>query len=236
MAVRTRPADRECAGRAEGSARADPSADNRLESESSHGASIDAGNPVVFARATDLGLQGTELPLEIERATDAVAVLEELRGVVAEWLGLVTDRREATRRSPGLPKVGFVAPPLTYVTTGGSTVDASEADLSGRLMSMQTAHRSYMVTGAIATAAAACVPGTVVHEAARPSAARRQPATIRIAHPYGLMDAVSSAESAGPAAPEPFIRGVTVGRTARHILDGQVWIGRSLMEAARPRQ
>jgi methylitaconate Delta-isomerase len=197
---------------------------------------VDAANPVVFARAADLGLEGTELPHEIEQATDATAVLEEIRGIVAELLGLVTDRRDATRGSPGLPKVGFVAPPLTYVTTGGSTVDAAEADLSGRLMSMQTAHRSYMVTGAIATAAAACVPGTVVYEAARPDSARPHPATLRIAHPYGVMDVVSSAESAGPATREPLIHGVTVGRTARHILDGQVWVRRSLLEAVRPAQ
>jgi hypothetical protein len=51
-----------------------------------------------------------------------------------------------------------------------------------------------------------------------------------------VMDVVSSAESAGPATREPLIHGVTVGRTARHILDGQVWVRRSLLEAVRPAQ
>jgi hypothetical protein len=191
---------------------------------------VDAANPVVFLRATDLGLTGAESPAEIERATAATAVLEEVRGVVAEWLGLVDDRRLATRRSPGLPKVGFVAAPGAYVSSDGATVEAAASDLLARLMSMQTAHRSYMVTGAIATAAASSVPGTIVHEVARPSTSRDRPDVLRIAHPYGVMDVVSTADPAGPTG-EPLIRGVTVGRTARHILDGQVWVRHRLLEA-----
>jgi len=35
----------------------------------------------------------------------------------------------------------------------------------------------------------------------------------------------------GPAA-EPVIRGVAIGRTARHILDGQVWVPRHLVGGA----
>ena len=46
------------------------------------------------------------------------------------------------------------------------------------------------------------------------------------------MDVVSTADPAGPAG-EPLIRGVTVGRTARHILDGQVWVRRALLEGRR---
>lgn len=34
----------------------------------------------------------------------------------------------------------------------------------------------------------------------------------------------------GPAA-DPVIRGVAIGRTARHILDGQVWVPRRLLSA-----
>lgn len=184
---------------------------------------IDAANPTVFVRARDLGLRGIELPPEIEARTTATAILEEVRSIVAERLGLVKDRRDATRLSPGLPKVGFVAAPADYETSDGSRQPADSADVSGRLMSMQTAHRSYMTTGAIATAAAAFVPGSIVAEAARPRGSRPEPDTIRIAHPYGVMHAVVRA--ADPA--DPFtIRAIAVGRTARHILDGTVWVRR----------
>lgn len=189
---------------------------------------VDAGNPTVFVRAGDLGLRGTELPPQLEAATEATAVLEEARGVVAEMLGLVGDRREATRVTPGLPKVGFVSAPVAYETSGGERVEAGECDLVGRLMSMQTAHRSYMTTGAIATAAAAFVPGTIVAEAARPRSERPEPDTIRIAHPYGVMHTVVRADD--PADPAT-IRAIAVGRTARHILDGQVWVRRRMLPA-----
>jgi len=187
---------------------------------------VDAANPVVFVAAEALGFNGTELPLEIEAATDATDVLEELRGVVAEMLGLVPDRRRAREVTPGLPKVGFVSRPTTYTTTAGVEVPESAIDLTGRLMSMQTAHRSYMATGAIATAAAAFVDGSIVNELVRPANERPIAASIRIAHPYGVMEAVVNGD--GTAA-VPVIRGVAIGRTARHILDGQVWVPRALV-------
>jgi len=184
---------------------------------------VDAANPTVFLRARDLGLAGTELPAEIEADTAATATLEEARSIVAEMLGLVTDRADATRLSPGLPKVGFVSAPAAYETSDGRRVAPDASDLVGRLMSMQTAHRSYMTTGAIATAVAAMVPGTLVAEVVRPRAERPEPDTIRIGHPYGVMDAVVRATD--PADPAT-IHAVAVGRTARHILDGTVWVRR----------
>jgi 2-methylaconitate cis-trans-isomerase PrpF len=194
-----------------------------------HASIVDAGNPTVFLRAIDLGLTGTELPAILEAATAATDVLEEVRGIVAERLGLVADRRDATRLSPGLPKVGYVAGPTGYETSGGGRVEAADCDLVGRLMSMQTAHRSYMTTGGIATAAAAFVPGTVVHDAVRPRAERPEPMTIRIGHPYGVMHTVVRADDPDDPAT---IRGIAIGRTARHILDGQVWVRRRALPAS----
>jgi 2-methylaconitate cis-trans-isomerase PrpF len=86
-----------------------------------------------------------------------------------------------------------------------------------------------MTTGAIATAAAAFIQGTVVHEAVRPRGSRPEHDTIRIAHPYGVMHTVVRTDDpSDPAA----IRAIAVGRTARHILDGTVWVRRRAVEAA----
>jgi hypothetical protein len=190
---------------------------------------VDAANPVAFLLAEELDLTGTELPAEIERRTDVTAVLEEVRGVAAEMLGIVGSRDEALRTSPGLPKVGMVAPPSAYQTTAGATIDADAMDVQGRLMSMQTAHRSYMVTGAICTAAAAFVEGTVVHEVSRSASERGSATTVRIAHPYGIMEA-EVRTTTGTGAIE--ILGVGVGRTARHILDGVVYVDGRLLGAS----
>lgn len=188
---------------------------------------VDAANPVVFLLAEELGLTGRELPQEIEQRTEVTSALEEVRSIVAERLGIVSDRREATRRSPGLPKVGFVASPQTYTTTLGVTISAESMDLQGRLMSMQTAHRSYMTTGAICTAVAACIDGTVVHKVTRATDCRTELRTVRIAHPYGVMEATVRLQSQEET---PAVVSVTVGRTARHILDGYVYVPRILFE------
>jgi 2-methylaconitate cis-trans-isomerase PrpF len=189
---------------------------------------VDAANPTVFLRASDLGLSGTELPSVIEANTAVTDTLEEARSIIAERLGLVSDKRQATTVSPGLPKVGFVAPPQDCSTADGGSVRADDADVTGRLMSMQTAHKSYMTTGAIATAAAAITPGTLVFDAVRPRADRPEESTIRIAHPYGVMHAVVRASDLDDPAT---IKAIAVGRTAHHILDGQVWVRRRAIPA-----
>lgn len=189
---------------------------------------VDAANPVVFADAGELGLTGTELPAELEARKEAMATLEELRGIAAEMLGLVKDRREAKAVSPGLPKVGYVAPPREYRSTLGTGLPTEAMDLQGRLLSMGTAHRSYMVTGAICTAAAAVVKGTLVQAASRAMVREGEPMVVRIAHPYGVMDVrVTWEVQAG----ETRIRSATVGRTARRIMEGYVYVPRARLAA-----
>jgi 2-methylaconitate cis-trans-isomerase PrpF len=189
---------------------------------------VDAGDPVVFVRASELGLKGVELPSELGTFTEATSILEEVRGIVAQRLGLVSDSRDATAVTPGLPKVGFVSAPTTYVTSDGTTVEARDCDLVARLMSMQSPHPSYMITGAIATAAAAMVDGTVVFGAVGPMGDRPDPTTIRIGHPYGVMPAFVKADDWSKPAT---LRSVAVMRTARHILDGTIWIRRGVARA-----
>lgn len=187
---------------------------------------VDAANPVVFLLAEEIGLTGRELPEEIEADTGAMRLLEEVRSAVAAWLDLVPDRAQGTALSPGLPKVGFVAPPAEYLTTSGSVVSANDSDMLGRLMSMQTAHRSYPVTGSICTAVAALLPGTVVHEVARHRPDPFAPHTLRIGQPSGVMDVgVRARDDDGDVE----VIGVTVQRTARHILDGMVHVPRELL-------
>jgi 2-methylaconitate cis-trans-isomerase PrpF len=93
-------------------------------------------------------------------------------------------------------------------------------------MSMQTAHRSLQVTGAICIGAAAATPGTLVHEVTRTKDERPEPDRVRIGNPYGAMDVVVSSHDSGG---EVMIDGVRIGRTARHILDGTVWVSAELL-------
>ena len=71
----------------------------------------------------------------------------------------------------------------------GKSVDAAEIDLVARIMSMGKLHRSYSITGAICTAGAACVEGTVVFEMLR--GLRDE---LRIGHPSGIINVVAKVE------------------------------------------
>ena len=185
---------------------------------------VDAANPIVFCTAQAIGLTGLELPTALESRTDAMATLEEIRSIAAELLAIVPDRGVATRVSPGLPKVGFVAPRATYLTTGGETLPAHSHDLQARLLSMQTAHRSYAGAASICTAVAAQIPGTVVHESAADSALN--PDYVRIGHPAGIMDVQVTMRGLDS---DPEVLSATVSRTARRLMSGTVWVPRHLV-------
>lgn len=181
---------------------------------------VDAANPVVFVLAKDVGLRGGELPDEIAMSKGTCDALETIRGTAAVWLGLVGTAEEATDQSPALPKVGVVSQPLDYVTTDGTRIAAEFTDLAARLMTMQQPHSSYMVTGAIATGAAAAMADTIVAQVARPgalTAVRRR--LLRIGHPSGVLPVWTTVPPEGEGAG---VEAVELSRTARIMMDGWV--------------
>lgn len=189
---------------------------------------VDAGNPVVFLKAEELGLKGTELPLEVEGMPETLRVIEEIRSVMAERSGIVKDRGEATAKSPAIPKIGFVSTSQDYLNPDGKLIRAEQTDLTARLCSMQKMHRAYMVTGGVATGAAAKIEGSVVWQAVRPEA--REKSILNIGHPYGVMDVeVKTGHGQTEGYDGDYIESVGVGRTARMILEGRAYVPRDLL-------
>lgn len=145
---------------------------------------VDAANPLVFVRAKDLGLSGKELPKDIDTDLAKLELLEKVRGMAAVKLGLCRDYTRSAWETPGVPKMTFVAPPEDYVSSTGAEILGEEIDLISRMMSMQKAHPTYAMTGAMCTAAAAVVPGSIVQETLRPDT---DPQFLRIGHPGGIL-------------------------------------------------
>ena len=185
---------------------------------------VDAANPAIFVKAEDLGLKGTELAAEIDTNPWLLAELERIRSVGAEMIGLVQDRRDGTRLSPAVPKVAFVSPPQEYRSSKGDVVRPDAIDLTARIMSMQKAHKAYAVTGAIVTATAAKIPGTVVNECFR---AREGSDFVRIGHSSGQLALEIVVE---PRDGGWFLRRAALERTARRIMDGYVYVPKSKMK------
>ena len=177
---------------------------------------VDVSSPVVFLRASAVGLRGDELPADVNARPDLLDRLEEIRAVCAARLGLVDDPARAADVSPSLPRVGIVSPQMSFRTVMGAELEAADMDLCVRAMSVQQMHHAYPMTVQMCTAAAARLPGTVVHDiAARPAAP-----DVRLGHPKGVTVAMADIDTSGEA---PRVVSVSITRTARRLMRGEVF-------------
>lgn len=180
---------------------------------------VDAGNPVIFLLAEELGLDGTELPEDLEKRAELLELIEEIRGIVSEEVGLVSSASEAANVSPAIPKIGFVTAPKDYVSTVGERVKREQVDVVARLASMQKMHRAYMVTGAVCTTVASRVEGTLLSDFLDDEAKKRE--DYIIGQPYGPMDVTIKEEKDTSG---EVVRRVGVNRTARRIMEGYAFM------------
>lgn len=187
----------------------------------------DAANPVVFFRAGDIGLRGVDLGDDIDGNPEVLRAIELIRSHGAVAMGLASSPGEATERRPGTPKVAFVSPPSDYRTSRGGQVDGREISLVGRIMTMGTLHRTYAITGAIATAAAALVSGSVVNSVARLGGDEPEQ-ELRIGHPSGILPVGARVTRR----PDGWVceKGIAF-RTARRLMEGHVCVPASTYHA-----
>ena len=165
---------------------------------------VDATNPMVFVRAKDLGLVGTETPQAIDADRGLAARLEALRVEAAARMGIPG--------SAALPKIAMVAAPADFRALDGSRYEGDQVDVVARVISMGACHLAFALTAAMCLAVAARVDGTLVREYAGDVAG-----DIRLGHPSGVLPIDAAVQFRGGA---PWAERVTVYRTARRIMEG----------------
>lgn len=170
---------------------------------------VDAANPLVFIKAEEVGLKGTELHYDFSQ--EKLDLLEEIRSIAAEMCGF-SARDEATKLSPAVPKTTVISAPQTYQDVPGNTYEAESMDLVIRMMSMQKPHQALAITGAVATTIASITDGTIVNQIAE----KTEDGLIRLGHPGGVMNAYYGTNEKN----ETFVK---VERTARIIMEGYVY-------------
>jgi probable AcnD-accessory protein PrpF len=176
---------------------------------------INAGNPTIFVDAARLGLSGTELQKDINGNAKILALAEAVRSHGAVAMGLVKTPDEATTTRQHTPKLAFVACPSGYTASDGKAVAPESIDLVARIFSMGMLHHAMTGTGAVAVAAAAAIPGTIVSRIAPASADGR----VRFGHPSGVLSVGAEArEEAGQWA----VKKVMMSRSARRLMEGWV--------------
>ncbi len=174
---------------------------------------IDLANLTVFLRAETVGMSGTEGPSQINDShLEAIAAVKE---AAATLLGMATD---------GLtPVPAIVSPPARYTSYGtGDRVETEDIDLVARVVGGRPAvlHKAYPGTLGACTGAAACIPGTTVHDVST----QEREGEIRIGHTSGVMSvqAQVSRETGGWK-----VEQAAYQRTARRLAEGTAFIRRS---------
>ena len=175
---------------------------------------VQAGNLAVFCSMAALGISGEPAPWE--KKLELWQKMEAVRGAAAVRLGMAETPVEARLKTPAVPKVLAVRPPQPYKDVLGR----QQSDKSHQFMILTAAmgvmHRSIAVTGSVATAAAAVLPGSVV-------AGLRigEGSEVVIGHPSGQIALTAELDEKDG---KWQARKIALNRTAREIMKGVVFI------------
>lgn len=176
---------------------------------------INAGNPTIFVDAARLGLAGTELQKDINGDAKILALAELVRSHGAVAMGLVKTPQEATDKRQHTPKLSFVARPAAYTASDGKKIEPGAIDLLARIFSMGVLHHAMTGTGAVAIAAAAAIPGTVVSRVAPIGPDGR----VKFGHPSGVLNVGAEAREENG---QWVVTKVLMSRSARRLMEGWV--------------
>ncbi|GAK85964.1 2-methylaconitate cis-trans isomerase [Vibrio ponticus] len=183
---------------------------------------ITAGIPTIFIDAESLGYQGTELQDDINNDEKALAMFETIRSYGALKMGLIADLDGAKSRQH-TPKIAFVSPAQTCLSSSGKTITADEIDLHVRALSMGKLHHAMMGTAAVAIASAASVPGTLVNLVAGGG----EKSVVTFGHPSGTLKVGAQVSLMSG---EWSINKVSMSRSARVLMEGFVRVPFNVFE------
>ena len=157
---------------------------------------VDAGMPVVLIRAADVGVTGEESPETLEADDRLRELLEGIRLEAGPAMGLgdVTDKT--------VPKLSLVS----EARNGGL--------ISTRTFIPHRVHQAIGVLGAVSVAAGALTAGTVA------TVAEATDGVQLVEHPTGALEVDIRMTGDGAATS---VESSSLVRTARKIMDGQVW-------------
>ncbi|KEQ08295.1 4-oxalomesaconate tautomerase [Pseudorhizobium pelagicum] len=169
---------------------------------------IDVAVPMMIFRAADLGKTGYETAAELDADAAFFARIEAMRMEAGRRMGL----GDVTGKV--VPKMAMIAPPRE----GGS--------VASRYFVPHKTHAAFAVTGGLCVSSCVVLPGSVCEGVAdRPPG---EDCTVWIEHPTGQLDVALTTRVNGNSVD---ILSGGVLRTARKLMEGQVFVPSSLFEA-----
>lgn len=111
---------------------------------------------------------------------------------------------------------------MSYKASGGREVKVGDIDLLARIFSMGQLRRAMTGTGAVAVAAAAAIPGTLVSRLAPVGSDGR----VRFGHPSGTLSVGADAEEHDD---NWTVTQVLMSRSASRLMEGSVLVPEGLL-------
>lgn len=177
---------------------------------------IDSTNACVFVAAADVGLQGNELPEDLERQLEPLQRLQAIRAAAGVVMGYGDTVDDVMRQSKSAPKIAVVAPPCDAVGLDGRRQAAADMDLSVRMISMGRPHRAVPLSGGLCLAVAARIEGSVPF-----TAAGNRNGDLRLGTPSGVLPVAAEVSYQNGAW---HAERAVVYRTARRLMEGSVLV------------
>lgn len=168
---------------------------------------VDVAKATCYFHARDVGIAGTEGPDAF--TPEVLDRFWAVRNAAAAHVGLAPESR--------LPHPVAICEPADYVDyMTKATVRADQVSFVARRVGgpPPRLHRAFAATGAVCTAVAAHLPGTVVHKYARDFG----DGIVRIGHPTGIFPVRIRMDADGT------LREASYSRTARRIMDGTAYV------------
>lgn len=173
---------------------------------------VDVAKATVYFHAADIGIHGTEGPDEF--TPEILERFWAVRNAGAKCIGLAPESR--------LPTPVSVLAPTDYVNhmTREPVAADSMSFVARRVVGPPPRlHKAFAATGAVCTAVAATLPGTVVHEVAR----NFGDGIVRIGHPSGVFPVRIARDEEGRLIEASY------SRTARRLMEGMAYLPESAL-------
>lgn len=186
---------------------------------------VDIANSVCFIEADSIGITGYESPPEIRANKELLEKLEKIREAAARKCGFIRPWEKAVAASPIQPLISFVSPKRDYVDYGtGRTIKKADMDFAARILFNQMPTDSFPGTATICISVASQIEGTVVNKLL--SKSDRNKGYVNFGHARGINHVSVSVNNTGSI---PIVEKAVFNRTARRIMDGYVYIKKSLI-------
>ena len=149
---------------------------------------VDASNPMVYLRASDVGCTGCERPADLDKNTQLMDGLERIRRQSAVLMGMAETPADAPMV---VPKIAIIEGADDFTALDGKTYGGASYHIAVRVVSMEKIHNAVPLTSALCTAVTASITGTLVHDivssARVPSDGASSDGMLTIGNPSGTL-------------------------------------------------